>query len=204
MITTALVSFYYYVKVKDTGLKYLPFFLLFVVFYEMVAFVLFYKKNSNIWLYNIGVNVEILFYISVFYSYLERKIHKKIALYGGVFYELFFLIHYSLSSNYLIDYQSYPFLLGALLLVVLIMLFIIQFIQSDKILFLQKYLIFWISIGLLFYYVVPIPLDITRQFMNSELTKGAGQYLRNIQYVSNVIMYLTFIYGFIWSSMKYK
>ena len=200
---TALIAWITYGKYKDTPLKYLPYYISYAVLLEIGADLLVRSQiiSVTIWWYNIGINVEILFYLYVFYQYIENKKTKRLLLYFGVLYEVFFLINYLfLSESLLITYQTYPFVFGGIVTIVFVFLFLIEMFQSDKVLHAGKYLIFWISLGLLFYNIIPLPSFAIRRLM----PHLKGSIIMMIQYTSNIIMYLLFIYGFIWSSMKYK
>lgn len=159
----------------------------------------------NIWWFNIGINIEILFYLFVFYQYNISKSIRKFILYGGVVYELFFLINYIFFSESWNTLQSIPFGFGSFLVILAVFAFLIELFRSDQVLHVQKLLIFWVSIGLLFYLLVSMPLDIVRSNIIYKISyTKTWSIVFSIQYVANILMYLSFIYGFIWSSMKYK
>jgi len=203
---TAVVAVIYYKKYKDTPLRYLVYYLWYAVFMELVAGLMWNEfAIYNVWWYNIGINIEILFYLFIFYQYMSNRIVKKMILYGGIVYELYFLINYLLFFESWNTYQVFPFTMGSVLLILVIFLFLLEMFQSDKILFVNKYLIFWISLGLLFYYVIPMPLQIGETFFKlKNYSRDTRFFMHSIQYLGNLLMYFSFIYGFIWSSMTYK
>ncbi len=130
---------------------------------------------------------------------------KKFILYGGIIYELYFLTNYLLVSNSWNDIQSIPYSFGSLLVILAVFAFLIELFKSDQVLQVHKFLIFWVSIGLLFYYLISMPLNVIRfSLINRVSYTKSWSIVFSIQYVANILMYLSFIYGFIWSSMKYK
>ncbi len=202
LILTAIISVVYYKKYQHTPLKYLPYYLWYAVILEMGAILLTdIFKMYNVWWYNIGINIEILFYLFLFYQFTDKQISKKIILYGGIIYEAYFLISYLIDNDWNM-FQNFPFSFGGLLIIIVVLMFLIEMFQSDKILYFYKYLIFWISVGLLVYNIIPLPLFVVRVMIKADLYEFTG--LMNIQYFANIFMYLSFIYGFIRSSKSYK
>lgn len=201
LIITAITATIYYKKQLGTPLRFLKYYLWYAVVLEVAApFIWSVFGMYNTWWYNIGINIEILFYLFLFYQYIDNKNTKKFVLVGGIIYEAYFLINYLLLSESWNTKQNLPFTVGSLLVIAVVFIFLIEMFQSDKILYLTKYLIFWVSLGLLFYIIIPIPFFVVRNTFPKELVS----YLMNIQYTANILMYVSFIYGFIWSTMKYK
>jgi len=202
LIITAVIATIYYKKQKGTPLRFLKFYLWYAVILEVGAFELAKYGLYNSWWYNIGINIEILFYLFLFYRYIENTKTKRFILISGILYETYFLINYLFLSENWQTLQTYPFVVGGLLIITVVFLFLIEMFQSDKILFMTKYLVFWVSLGLLFYNIIPLPFFAVRniiQYNNQQL----NQYLMSIQFTANILMYLSFIYGFIWSKIKY-
>jgi hypothetical protein len=199
LLVTTIIAWVKYGKYNKTLLKYLPHYLSYAVILEIGGDFFINEDNpSTVW-YNIGINIEILFYLVIFYLYLKNPKSKKLVIYAGIIYEIYFLVNVLILESWS-NYQVFPFTLGGIFLIIIIFLFLLEMFKSDKILHTQKYLIFWVALGLLFYYIIPLPLFVIRSILPaSELS-----FLMTIQYIANIIMYLSFIYGFLWSSMKYK
>lgn len=205
LIVTAVVSILYYKKYKHTPLRYIPIYLSYAAILEIVANQLYIRRMYNVWWYNIGINIEILFYLYLFYQYVINRKSKAFILTGGLVYETYFLINYLFFSEHWNVYQDYPFILGIMLVIVSVFLFFLEMFNSDKILHVGKYLIFWVGLGLLFYDIIPMPLYIGERFFSSKnYSYDLIYFIRGIQYIGNILMYFSFIYGFIWSSMSYK
>jgi len=199
LILTAGIATLYYKKYKQTPLRYIMYYLWYAALLEVVASNMWQLfKISNAWWYNIGINIEILFYLYLYYQYIVNKRIKNFILIGGLIYESYFLINYLVLSDNWNVYQYFPFTLGSLLIIVVVFMFLLEMFQSDKVLYSGRYLIFWISLGLLLYNIIPLPLFVARSFITNSIS------IMNIQFTGNILMYFSFIYGFIWSSMKYK
>lgn len=202
LIITAVIATIFYKKQLGTPLRFLKYYLWYAVILEVVAHQLYVRDMFNTWWYNIGINFEILFYLFLFYQYIENPKTKRLILIGGAIYEAYFLINYLILSENWHVYQTYPFVVGGLLIIAVVFLFLIEMFQSDKILYMAKYLIFWVSLGLLFYNIIPLPFFAVRKVFGYD--HQLYHYLMSIQYTANILMYVSFIYGFIWSTMKHK
>lgn len=201
LLLTAFVASIYFKKQLGTPLRYLKFYLWYAVILVFGAKILWHGfEIYTSWWYNIGINIEILFYLFLFYLYIENTKTKRFILIGGAIYELYFLFNYLVLSESWQTYQTYPFVVGSLMVITVVFLFLIEMFRSDKILYMAKYLIFWVSLGLLFYNIIPLPFFAVRGLS----TALDSTHLISIQYTANILMYLSFIYGFIWSTMKYK
>jgi len=199
LVITAVIAWVSYSKCKGTPLKYLPIYLSYAAILEIAGNILKVVTQSNTWWYNIGINVELLFYFFVYYNYIKNKKNKKFLLISAVIYEVYFVINVFVLESWT-DYQVFPFTVGGIFIIIFVFVFLLEMFQSNKILHTKKYLIFWVSLGILFYNIIPLPLFVTRSILpDYELSQ-----MMVIQYLANIIMYLLFIYGFIWSSMKYK
>ncbi len=199
---SAIIGTIYNKKTKNTPLKYLVFYLWFVIFVELVAYFLAVKYRNNIWWYNITSNLEKIFYLSLFYQYISNTTVKKLLIFSAVVFELFFIVFYIFYSENWSFSQSFANSFGGLLVIIAIFIFLIELFQSDKVLYMQEYMIFWVSIGLLIYMIVAMPLNITYYYLQREGSSLPS--LLYIQHIVNIIMYPLFIYGYIWSKKQYK
>jgi hypothetical protein len=106
--------------------------------------------------------------------------------------------------NYLQIYNGIASISGSFIVTIAIFLFFKDFINSDKISNFKKSLSFWISSGLLIYYLGTIPITSIMNYMQSINDKAEVHFLFNIQYVLVALMYSIFIFGALWSQKKEK
>lgn len=193
---TAVIGTVYYHKYKHTFLKYFIGFLWFTVFIEIFGHVQgFIITGSTFYIYNIYIFVSTVFYLLIYIRYLKRNLTGKILL---ILFILFSLINVLFIQKTIWISQTYPLLLGSLFISISVILFFIQLLNSDIILKINKLLIFWISIGLLLFYIGIIPIFVMADFFN---------YFGLFDYIIltlNVIMYGCFIFGFIVSKKSYN
>jgi hypothetical protein len=198
-----ILSFVYKDKLSGSVLNLLPYFLLFDILFDITSLVLSRTGHYNVWLINQGLNIEKLFIFFLYYHLVKKNSYKKFILLSAAIYELFFIIHYINSGNWN-SYQVTPFYIGDLLVIITLMLFLLEMLASDSILFLHKYLVFWITVAFLMYYIIPFPIQIGFMIFPQDVDKKMAKFVMIIQNSGNLMMYLSLIIGFIWSSMKYK
>ncbi|MBT8317643.1 MAG: hypothetical protein HKP59_08445 [Lutibacter sp.] len=108
------------------------------------------------------------------------------------------MINISFFSDYLTEFLDINSIVGGILIVISIMIYFSELVQSDGILNLKKSMFFWISLGALFFYIGVIPVDVIAKFINF------GVVLRVITLLLNLLMAGFFITGFIVSEKEYN
>ncbi|MCF6350047.1 MAG: hypothetical protein L3J23_03330 [Flavobacteriaceae bacterium] len=151
-------------------------------------------------IYNIYFIITFFFYFLFYKKILKKsKNIKRINLFL-ILYSLFTIFDLIfLKSSFTNGFITNNIVFGAILLIITLILFLIEIINDEKIIFnIEKLLIFWISIGVLLFHIGVIPIIIS-----SEILKYDGIYDR-ILLGLNIIMYGSFIIGFICSDPKYN
>lgn len=216
-ILAAIFGLYYLKKVKPKdATRYLVYFLWLIVVveafgsipaiayftkYEYFGFLkgTFFQRNS--WLYNIFTLITYIFYSLYFLSFTDFKLKKlliKIAVLIYFIYGVYLLLDISILAS-----ANIPFITigGAILMFLSIMVFYLQLLKSDMILKLQKYLPFYVSIGVLIFYVCTTPIEIYMNYFKEGneffITFKTKMYL-----YLNLFLYGSFILGFILCSKK--
>ncbi len=206
LLIAFIVMLIYYRKLKNCKLEYLVYFFAYIILHNFIADILWSKfQLYNVWWFNIYYNFEILFFLFIFYQYLKSKKIKRFLVYTGAIYEVYFLINFLVLSEHYNIAQSFPQTFGILVLIITIFGFLLEMFQSDKILYIHHYLIFWLSIGLLVYYLVQLPVTISNYFTNREefINDESLLVLGGIQYLASIILFSTIIIGVIWSKKPY-
>jgi hypothetical protein len=93
-------------------------------------------------------------------------------------------------------FHSYTFTVGAIFLIITIGLFLIEILNTEKVLYFKRYLMFWISMGLLVFYTGIIPFVISLNLLPAMLSTDS---LMIIFITLNFLMYSCFTLGFILS-----
>ena len=130
---------------------------------------------------------------------MSANIHK---FWVSIFFISFLIvtiINWFFIQSFILEWSELPNIFGSLFLIVIILFYFIELLKSEQMLIFHKSLLFWISVGLLIFYACTIPFSIK---MNGYALIPGIHKLFLIIYVSAIIMYLTFTFGFIWSKKE--
>lgn len=196
---TALTSTIYLKKYNNTILKYFSILLWYTFINDFGGILIIdYYSRFNAIIYNIYNVINFSYLLLLYRNYLTNKKYKKIALTLCIIYLIVFIIN-GFYENYFIKFQSMPYIVAAFAVIITISLYFREILNSEKVLHVKKNLLFWISVGLLIYFVGNIPFRIVRNFY-IELANSTAMILVN--FTLTVIMNICFIIGFIWSNKK--
>lgn len=203
-IISFLLYFYFFLrkKLEINNVKYFIVFL-FCMFIFDVYGMLFLKYGYNNAFYNLlsllEFNLLFLFYKKNSENNLTKlSINRLTILYG--------LIYFLSSLYYGIDvlsirYNTIAPVFGAAFIGVVLMLYLREFLLSEKVLNYKRNVCFWITTGLLLYYLGTMPLTALFNFM-----KPGSSFLSlyNILYILTIAMHSCFLIGLIWSWKRVK
>jgi len=199
-LLSAIFSLKYYYKYKRVPvLKFFTILLWYIFLNELLGlYIRTFITDHNAIIYNIYFGINFIYFFILFRKYLSKSKFKSIVLTFLVIYIIAYILE-GIFKNYLIEFQTFAYILAALMLIVTIIFYFIEILNSDKVLVIKKNLLFWISVGLLLYYVGYIPYRIIRNFY-TELEKSSVIIAVNV--TLTIIMNTCFIIGFIWSDKK--
>ena len=196
-IITAIAGSLCYYKYKDTYLKYFLYLLWYIVLNDVFAELYRVKISTlDFFFYNSSQLVSFSFYFILFKNAVknvnrQRTISILLILYyctyvGCLFYENFF-------TNYFLN----TFILGGSFIIISILIYLYEILKTDKIIQINKMLLLWISIGLLFFLMPNIPFGILRNFHEDSTTV---QHIYVIYFMLLFFYNIVLITGFISSS----
>ncbi len=194
----AIIGSIYFYKYKKTFLKYFLIVLWYVAINDLLGFFLRNNDYKVEILYNIYYLVVFNYLMFLFRNYVTRKSHKKLISSFICIYTLSFLIN-GFFENYIIQFSRAPYIIGASFLVISIIIYYIDILNSEKVLYVNKNLLFWISTGVIIYYCGNIPYKIVRSYAN-QLRDVPVEFL--VLCILTIVMNLCFIIGFVWSDSK--
>ena len=200
-IITAVAGSLCYYKYKDTYLKYFLFLLWYIVFNDIFAKLYRINVSNYDFLFNNSSQIiSFSLYFLLFKSAVKNKKNKIIITTLSIIYYCFLMICL-FNENFFTEYFSNTFIVGGTLIIISILIYLFEILQTDKIIQINKMLIFWISLGLLFFLLPNIPFNVIRNYYKDSLT---------IPYIYTVYFLLLFIYnvilitGFISSSKSQR
>ncbi|WP_149025889.1 hypothetical protein [Polaribacter sp. BM10] len=176
-----------------------------MLIFEIIAYFFgSFSKGRNTWVYNFLTLVEfnfLLFFLRDILLFTNTKKYINYFIIG--FNAIYFLtsIFYLFNNTYLITYNSIASISGGVFITLSVFLFFKDFINSDKILNFKKSLPFWISVGLLIYYLGSIPATLMMNAFQS-LKRADHSFILSINPFLALLMYSIFIFGALWSQKK--
>lgn len=200
--SAALVGIIWCLKIRKFQgiIKWFPIFLLYIFLNDLIGIntKTFFPNNNNLIIFNISTSITFLYYFFLYGKFIKNKNQKKMILVLTIIYLTSLLIN-GFFENYLVEYQSIPYIIGASFILINVTLYFIQLLNSEEVLTTKHNLLFWVSVGLLIYYIGNIPFRIVRNYYANlaDLT-----ILFSLNFALTIIMNVFFIIGFIWSSNK--
>ncbi len=201
LLLTVFIEFigiaqYYYYKDKTAGL--MPF----VIGLINTGYLPKVYLSENAWLYNLYRMIIFPLYVYYHYSLVKGLINKKLLKYLFIlcilvsFTDLVLNIDIFVSEKLMLTRIS-----GGIFILISSAIYLMEVLKSDEILTFYKTLPFWITFGALIYYLTTIPV-----FLFKEYLKEFNSYntYTTILYISNYILYGSFIIGFIVNAVQYN
>lgn len=191
---------YYFYKIKESLL--LKLFLVFLVysFFTEVAGTLFsfeLKINTAV-IYNSWNLVNVLFYSYFFYSLLKNQFKRKLICWFTGLFLLFFVINGLFFNSYTVFVYTDLFVFGKILLILYVLMYFSEILNSDSIFNIKESMFFWIGLGVFLYAIGFIPVYIITKLIGFE---GLFRY---ISFTLNILISLCFITGFIVSKKEFN
>ncbi len=210
----AIISGLYFLKKNPNAsspIKNLVYFLWFSLFWDIVgsyAPIAYFSKNeyfgfventpfnNNYWWFNIYMIVSFSFFIYFFNSFISNTVVNKRLRLLIIVFVIVTVINLLLSDIFFNGYSIFTSVVGSVIVMVSIFLYYFDLLKRDDIISLKRQLPIYISIGVLIYNLTITPSDIYSQYFNTHndiYIKFSGL----IVLLANIIMYGTFITGFI-------
>jgi hypothetical protein len=205
-LISAIVGTIYFYKYKRTYLKYFLFLLWYITLTEFFSeyaighkFLVYIDDNGLIythWMYNL---LYFILFNVLYVIYLKSIKNSRYKFWIKIFiisYIVISIINWTLIQNFVLEMSVFPYIFGSIFLIITIVFYFIELLNSDKIVVFHRELFFWISIGLLLFHSGTIPFSL--EYNGYALIPGIHKLFSIITILSN-IMYLIFTFGFIWS-----
>ncbi|MDC7998110.1 hypothetical protein [Gilvibacter sediminis] len=205
----------YHIKRHQVGTytKYVVYVLFFVAFTEIIAYTIpilvdrevgFFAAlkatpfADNLWIHNPQLIVTFGFFAAFFRSRLKRGFLATLIKWGVVAYVISAIANLIFTDIMFVGISNYTYIVGSIFLLICILIYYFELLKSDNILRFSTSLTFYISVGLLIYYLCITPLFIYgRYYYQFESGDAFNQFYLYTLAVANVIMYGTFTLGFI-------
>ncbi len=208
-LVTWIISVYRYKRFFDTQLKYFPMLVMYTFFTELLGYFIMYNDDfqffsdgryrlNNVIIYNLYQLVFFIFFFQVYRRTLKNNLTKKWVYYLS----LLCIATYTTNAilvNPLIKQLTYAHIIGSLMLVLTIFFYLKEKKLETNSPSLKHNLMFWVSIGLLAFYIT-FPIIMT--LYKFKLNVGFLIYLRPALVTSIAVMYGFIIFGLLIGQRK--
>lgn len=156
----------------------------------------------NYYVFNFYIFILFALYYYILASIIKRYFYKIIA---SLFIFLYFLA--ILTSIIIFKKElglgifSEIYVLGVLFFIILSILYLLEFFNSNKVLNYSKTIFFWFVLGVLLFHVPFLPFMLSLEWFLIEYTTSIYSI---IIFILSLIMNVCFVTGFIWTEKKYN
>lgn len=196
LLITAVLATIFYRKYRHSALKYF----LILIWYNVATeyFAPYYSEYfsyNNVILFNIYRVVEFTFYFILYHNLVVSYKHKlTIRIFLGLYY-ISFITNYFV-EDIVTEYFAKSFFVGASLIILSIIIYFSEILNSEKIININRMFSFWISIAVFLSYVTTIPFKF---ILNYNQDSPTIPYIYAGNYAVVFIFYLLIIIGLFWS-----
>jgi hypothetical protein len=198
-----ITGFIYWKKVRHNHWRWFPIYLLFIVFIELLAKLLTYLGyiSIKVAIYKyLSIPTEILFFLIMFGFEFRKSRYYKVSILSIIIYII------STVTEMLFSVQQRWFLtisytIGILLLVINILIFLFGLMTNSDKIKLKKSFVFWVSVGLLLFYLGSVPFEGIYEIVYREY-QTLFPLIACFIYGFDCLMYLSFIIAFSWKNVN--
>lgn len=188
LVVTAFLATIFYKKYNKTFLKYFLVLIWCTVATELLGcYYSVYISHNNIVVYNVYRVIEFSFYLLLFQNLVTKPRQKKIIkIFLGVY--LVSVVINLFIQNFILDYFTNTYYIGASLVIISIILYFSEILNSEKIINVTRMFSFWISIAVFMLYITTVPFKaISKYYEDSP----------NIPYIYVANLLVVFVFYFI-------
>ena len=195
-------------RIKNSYWRWFPFYLAFIVLSEFIGTYTskHHMEHLNKLFFNyLEIPTEFLFFFWLFYQSFKEASYKRLpVICAGIYifswlFDLFVLRVYFSGQRFWFDSLSST--MGNLLLLILILRYFIQLVTTNEILSFRSDMLFWVSTGLLLFYLGTFPFfGLYNVFARGD--QDLFLTYKYVMFVLNSLMYLSFTFSFIWGRSK--
>jgi hypothetical protein len=148
--------------------------------------------------------VSYLFYGSFFKWYLKSNKAIKILDILSVVYVIGSILYLIINEGFFEGYSLFTLFTGTILVLLSIFYYYYEIIKTDSLLKIKKALPFYVSLGALFFHLFTTPVLIYSIYYRQSFNPEFDTVFKIVLYGSNLILYFSYILGFIICSKKKK
>jgi hypothetical protein len=211
--TALILALFRYPMYFDTPLKYYPILLMYTFINETFGYLIKintefnpiftdWLSNNTMIFYNIFNLTNFLYFIYIFQHFSQNRTYKKIISILGLFFFIISFINIFIES-FLYKIQTYSYIAGGLIIIYCSIIYLKQNRGVIRKKIAKQSLLYWISIGLLIFYIGYLPIK-TYYALSSFENTDLYYHIRRMHITLVGIMYSFISYGFIQMKGKLK
>lgn len=199
-IVVAIVGTMTYFKYRHNNLRYFLLYLWGIVVLELLGNIMQgHLDSSNLWLYNLFIILEFPLLVLWYRSFIASARVRRVLLYLVSLFLVLAVINTLVIQSIWEVFQSFNFIAGAISLIVAIILYFNEVLHTERILVIQRGLLFWVSVGFLFFYASVIPIMIIGNVLHHD-----GWVYNLFMLILNIILHICFLIGLVWGKKKFN
>ncbi|MEP2935303.1 MAG: hypothetical protein ABJM06_06270 [Gilvibacter sp.] len=153
--------------------------------------------ERNYWIHNIQLIITFSFFINYFRTRLRRGFVSQIIFYLVRIFIITAVLNLIFTDIYFLGISKYTYITGSIFLLISILVYYFELLKSDSLLHFNKSLTFYISVGLLIYYLCITPLFIYGNYYNSDSGDAFIKFYLYTLACANLVMYGTITAAFL-------
>lgn len=193
-IAALLAAIYQFRKYRSTAMVVALPFLCYLVGIEVYS--KYFHDHRSVGLYNPVIMVEGLFYLLGFYYSFQLPHFKKLSLLFLVIYIIGCGVNLFLLNSYQQELVSHAYTLSSLMIIILYLLYMYEWVQSDMQIRFQEQLFFWIANGIFIFHILRILPEFMLNYKQNNLSIDQNTALKILKYLGSDILYSFYIIGF--------
>lgn len=204
-LLAAATGFIFWKSNSNTYWKWFPIYLAVVFITEVTGEMAGYYIGSAAFNYNLYtffcIPMQFLFFLWLFWQYFKTYSYRIWLSIGMVLYISAFLIDTFFLAGHKFNFFSFSYMAGNVVLVASTILFFFVFVRTDEILKYKSSKMFWVSLGLLIFYLLSLPLYGLWNTLAVNYPFLFNKYWIVTTFL-NYLMYLLFTLSIIWTKVK--
>ena len=195
----AVLSIWCFKRYRKDYLIGLPIFLSYTFLNEIRGAYFHIEGSNNNLQYTIAAILSFSYFMYIYYSFINTPKYKRFIKIASILYICTIPINL-FYANILVHPLLLSYFTGGVIIILCATLFLVELIKKSTITNIKHELFFWISAGLLLFYIGYLPIKFSRYYMSdiNFLT-----IVLTIQYFLIIILNIFYCSGFLYSNRKY-
>ncbi len=189
----AIFAAIYFYKYRNSKLKLLLIIMWYIPINEVLGQYLFARTETGYLLYNLYRIIVPASFVYLIGTQISDSLRKKIVFALSAFCFLTFLISIYF-SNPLKQFSRTTFTIFTSAVLISLLIYFIELLNSDKVLNMSKNLFLWIALGFLIFFISFPVILLAREFVSDG--DKIHRSLNYIQFTVSILSYLTIAFGF--------